>query len=41
MKWIPDSAKIVPAPAQASVQLISFDIECRQAVSVTVTAVLS
>ena len=38
IKRIPDSAKIVPAPAQASVCSISLDLECRQAVSVTVTA---
>ena len=38
MKRIPDSAKIVPASAQASVCSTSPDLECRQALSVTVTA---
>ena len=37
-KRISDSAKIVPASAQASVSSTSLDLECRQALSVTVTA---
>ena len=37
IKRIPDSAKTVPSSAQASVCSISPDLECRQALSVTVT----
>ena len=38
IKKIPDAANIVPASAQASVCAILPNLECRQALSVTVTA---